>query len=304
SFTDPSGYSVVGDVLGFAEELDLGKNIKYALFRQMSPELAAVVITVGSVFCGPWAPACAAAGTYDYARANGVPSEQAIRFAGAAAVMSFATSAAGEMAAAGNYGGAAATAYTSGYAAGRLSGGDAALSGRIAVMQLGLKVGMDKYVQSHNPNTPEYSSTLDPAQDGAVVKAEGVGVQDAQASNTGKSIVAPKQILEAGRLVGRPLSDLNQSDLALLKSYNAQIIEAGGRLTFGWQSEGSGFMRFMGQRVGGVNAFSVFHDVWMQHWGVTGGFLITSSIPIAAYLQYETLGAWSQHYILSTADKQ
>lgn len=63
-------------------------------------------------------------------------------------------------------------------------------------------------------------------------------------------------------------------------------------------------MQFVGRRVGGVNAFSVFHDVWMQHWRITGGFFVTSTIPSAVYFQYEALGVGAQTHILSSAGDQ
>lgn len=304
SFTDPSGYFSVGSVLDAAEHLDAGRGIKHWLFRQMSPDFAAAVITIGSVFCGPWAPACAAGGTYDYARANGVEAEQALLAASGAAAMTFAVGAANKMAAAGNYGGAVATAYAGGYTSSRVAGGDGPFGGRIALLQLGLKVGMDKYVQSHNPTTSDYASTLDPAESDAVVKPQSVAVQDAAASNTGKSIVAPTDRSNASKLVGRRLASLTQSEMALLKQYNSQIIEIDGHFMFGWESEGSAAMQFLGRRIGGVNAFSVFHDVWMEHWGITGGLFVTSTIPAAMYFQYGALGVWTQAHILNTGGEQ
>lgn len=63
-YTDPSGYISLGD-------FRISKHIIRGVAKILGPEVSNALVQVGSLFCGPWAPACAAVGTYDVNRAFG-----------------------------------------------------------------------------------------------------------------------------------------------------------------------------------------------------------------------------------------
>ncbi|OZY85574.1 hypothetical protein CBP51_00530 [Cellvibrio mixtus] len=69
--TDPSGY--------FLMELD--KKLSRSLFRSIGYENSQILISVGSIFCGPAAAACAAGATYSLNRAYGASSSDAFKAA-------------------------------------------------------------------------------------------------------------------------------------------------------------------------------------------------------------------------------
>jgi hypothetical protein len=300
SETDPTGY-FAGGLLGTAEQLDITRSIRWWLFRQMGPQMAAAVITVGSSYCGSYAALCAMGGTFDYAQAVGASTNASLRAAAAAAVMAYATKLANGMADEGNYGEATATAYAGGYTSSRIAGGEGALGGRLAMLQVWLRVAMDEY--------SGYQSTTDRATKGAVVKAKGTAVQDPDASNTGVAIVIPSDAPGAHELINKPLNELTQSDLGTLAQYNIGIDRVNGQWTLGWETEGGAFMQGVGEDVPIGNSFSVFHDVWMDKWGVNGNsffgsIFLKASIPVAIYGQCAALGCWSQEHILSISEGQ
>ncbi|MCG7537639.1 RHS repeat-associated core domain-containing protein [Pseudoalteromonas sp. OOF1S-7] len=70
SYTDPSGYII-------KPLKKLNRNIIRATAKVFGKDLTHIAGTVASAFCGPGAPACAAAWNYEYNRAMGVPSEYA-----------------------------------------------------------------------------------------------------------------------------------------------------------------------------------------------------------------------------------
>ena len=183
-----------------------------------------------------------------------------------------------------------------------IMGGDAALSGRIAVLQLGLKVAMDQVVR--NDGHEGYSSSMDSAKHGAVVKLSGESIHDPDASNVGKSIIVPKDSQYADAYKGVPLNSLKQKDLATLSRFNpGKIEQIDGVWKFSDQTEGGTFMQGVGTHLPGANAFANFRDVWMNDWGVSsdsffGSLFLKSSIAIAAYAQYQALGGWTQERIL------
>ncbi|MFN4329270.1 MAG: RHS repeat domain-containing protein [Limnobacter sp.] len=74
SYTDPSGYFLKKLFSGFSR----------AIFKALGPKVSSFVIAVASAKCGLLAPACAAAGEYNNARAQGVSSKGALK-AGASA---------------------------------------------------------------------------------------------------------------------------------------------------------------------------------------------------------------------------
>lgn len=69
------------------------------LIRALGPEASQALVSVGSLFCGPWAAACAAVGNYEVARAHGVDQKQALRGAAVAGASTWAFSPAGGSAA-------------------------------------------------------------------------------------------------------------------------------------------------------------------------------------------------------------
>ncbi|MCG9684028.1 FG-GAP-like repeat-containing protein [Vibrio sp. Isolate23] len=73
SYTDPSGY--------FFKSL---KKIVRRVIKKIDYGIARAIITAGSAFCGPWAPACAAVGTYEVNRAHGVSSSDSLKSAAVA----------------------------------------------------------------------------------------------------------------------------------------------------------------------------------------------------------------------------
>lgn len=78
SYTDPSGY--------FFKSL---KKIVRRVIKKIDHGFARALVTVASAFCGPWAPACAAAGTYQVDRAHGVSSKDALRSSAVAGASSW-----------------------------------------------------------------------------------------------------------------------------------------------------------------------------------------------------------------------
>ena len=69
--TDPSGYSFFSDIFRPT------KHIIRAVFKILGPEISSALVNIGSMFCGPWAAACKAIGTYDLNRAFGASSKEA-----------------------------------------------------------------------------------------------------------------------------------------------------------------------------------------------------------------------------------
>ncbi|RUO18950.1 hypothetical protein CWE08_10335 [Aliidiomarina iranensis] len=90
------------------------------VFKALGADISQTIVSIGSLFCGPWAPACSAAGTYNVARAHGASSSQALRGAAVA--------------------GASTWAFTP-------SGGPAAPTASQVTVRLGINI-----VAAHNPN--------------------------------------------------------------------------------------------------------------------------------------------------------
>ncbi|WP_462165002.1 RHS repeat domain-containing protein [Pseudoalteromonas xiamenensis] len=84
SYTDPSGY--------FWNPLKkIRRNIIRAAVKVFGAEVVGMVGNIASMFCGPWAPACAGAWNYEFSRAMGASSTGALRgaFTAAATVYAF-----------------------------------------------------------------------------------------------------------------------------------------------------------------------------------------------------------------------
>ncbi|RUO18180.1 hypothetical protein CWE08_11890 [Aliidiomarina iranensis] len=113
SYTDPSGYL-------FKKLASPFKRVIRGVFKALGADISQTIVSIGSLFCGPWAPACSAAGTYNVARAHGASSSQALRGAAVA--------------------GASTWAFTP-------SGGPAAPTASQVTVRLGINI-----VAAHNPN--------------------------------------------------------------------------------------------------------------------------------------------------------
>ncbi|MEE1999822.1 RHS repeat-associated core domain-containing protein [Alkalimonas sp. MEB108] len=74
SYTDPSGYF-------FKKMHNTAKRVQRSFFKAVGPEVSNALVAVGSAFCRPAAPACAAYGTYQVQRAYGASSTGALRSA-------------------------------------------------------------------------------------------------------------------------------------------------------------------------------------------------------------------------------
>ncbi|WP_169745454.1 toxin TcdB middle/N-terminal domain-containing protein [Kangiella geojedonensis] len=72
SYTDPTGYFL-------KNLLNPMRNITRGIMRAVGYEASSWLVKVGSMFCGPWAAACAAAGTYDLNRAFGASTGDALK---------------------------------------------------------------------------------------------------------------------------------------------------------------------------------------------------------------------------------
>ncbi len=96
------------------------KRVIRGVFKALGADISQTIVSIGSLFCGPWAPACSAAGTYNVARAHGASSSQALRGAAVA--------------------GASTWAFTP-------SGGPAAPTASQMTIRLGINI-----VAAHNPN--------------------------------------------------------------------------------------------------------------------------------------------------------
>jgi RHS repeat-associated protein len=73
AYTDPSGYLSLKGIFTFLT------NPARTVAQNVSPQVGQALVAIGSYFCGPFAAACAAVGSYEVARANGASSSQAIR---------------------------------------------------------------------------------------------------------------------------------------------------------------------------------------------------------------------------------
>ncbi len=82
SATDPSGY--------FGIFKKLGRNIIRGAAKVFGAKVVGIAGNIASVFCGPYAPACAASWNYEYSRAMGVSSTGALRSALTAAATTYA----------------------------------------------------------------------------------------------------------------------------------------------------------------------------------------------------------------------
>ena len=80
SYTDPSGYFFLG----------LAKKLVRSVLKLIPMKVGNFLISLGSKFCGPWAPACAAAGTYEFYRAHGVSRTGALKAAAVAGASAYA----------------------------------------------------------------------------------------------------------------------------------------------------------------------------------------------------------------------
>ncbi|MYM57744.1 type IV secretion protein Rhs [Vibrio sp. OCN044] len=73
SYTDPSGY--------FFKPL---KKIVRKVIKKIDYGVAKALVSIGSAFCGPWAPACAAVASYQVDRAHGMSSKDSLKSAAVA----------------------------------------------------------------------------------------------------------------------------------------------------------------------------------------------------------------------------
>lgn len=82
SATDPSGY--------FGIFKKIGRNIIRGAAKIFGAKVVGIAGNIASLFCGPYAPACAAGWNYEYSRAMGVSSSGALRAAFTAAATTYA----------------------------------------------------------------------------------------------------------------------------------------------------------------------------------------------------------------------
>lgn len=83
SYTDPTGY--------FFKKIHKAlKGITRSIFKALGYEASSWIVRIGSLFCGPWAPACAAAGTYEVNRAFGMSTNDALKAGVIAGVTTYA----------------------------------------------------------------------------------------------------------------------------------------------------------------------------------------------------------------------
>lgn len=117
SFSDPSGYSLVGDILGAGAVVGaagtiigtsvgiatgvggtaiglgstalgpaIGHSAESWIDSRLNPQEFSVINMISSYFCGPFYALCYGANTYNYERANGVPVDKATKAAAASGV--------------------------------------------------------------------------------------------------------------------------------------------------------------------------------------------------------------------------
>lgn len=83
SYTDPTGY--------FFKKIHKAlKSITRGVMKAIGYEASSWLIKIGSLFCGPWAPACAAAGTYDLNRAFGASPGDSLKAGAIAGIATYA----------------------------------------------------------------------------------------------------------------------------------------------------------------------------------------------------------------------
>lgn len=79
--TDPSGYLLVETAMAFGIGQWTNKHVVHPFFRHIGYQNSQTLVSIGSLFCGPYAALCAAAGTYEVNKAFGASNSDAF-FAG------------------------------------------------------------------------------------------------------------------------------------------------------------------------------------------------------------------------------
>lgn len=198
-----------------------------------------------------------------------------------------------------------------GCAAGAASGGSCNQGAKLAVIAQGLKIAMDKY--------SSYESSWETSKGNAVIKLKGNGVENSGVTNTGTSVevTANSEAFRRG-LVGRDVLSLNPSELEVLKK---SLVDDGrmdfyswsttsNRVVFDtsninyWMSENSPILSWSSENIGGVRAFSVFHDKWMANWQIENSFILAGTIAPAMAGQYYALGVGNYHYYLTNFERK
>lgn len=198
-----------------------------------------------------------------------------------------------------------------GCAAGAASGGSCNQGAKLAVIAQGLKIAMDKY--------SSYESSWETSKGNAVIKLKGNGVENSGVTNTGTSVevTATSEAFRRG-LVGRDVLSLNPSELEALK--NSLVDKSrmdfyswsttSNRVVFDtsninyWMSENSPILSWSSENIGGVRAFSVFHDKWMAKWQIENSFILAGTIAPAMAGQYYVLGVGNYHYYLTNFERK
>ncbi|MCW8090209.1 hypothetical protein [Alteromonas sp. ASW11-130] len=159
----------------------------------------------------------------------------------------------------------------------------------MAGMMQALSVGMELF----SKNKPTWKN----ADGEAVVKAKSdMGVHDSTVSNVGQSIEVDTVLYpQAKGLVGRKLSTLNQSEIALLNQSGVSkslVSWSKGAARFGLGTEYH--LGRLGNLVPGMNSMAVFHDHWMAYQNVQNFGYLAGTIAVAMPINYLALG--SEYY--------
>ena len=198
-----------------------------------------------------------------------------------------------------------------GCAAGAASGGSCNQGAKLAVIAQGLKIAMDKY--------SSYESSWETSKGNAVIKLKGNGVENSSVTNTGTSVEVAEDSMAFKRgLVGRDVLSLNPTELEELKAslFDKSRMDfyswstTSNRVVFDtsnmnyWMSENSPILSWSSENIGGVRAFSVFHDKWMANWQIENSFILAGTIAPAMAGQYYALGVGNYHYYLTNFERK
>jgi len=303
-YTDPSGY-----IFG------IGKFVK----KHWRVIVAAVVTYVTYGYASEWAAGWAYAGTAANTVGNAVAAGAMAGAAGGATAGYLQTGslrgtlrgafsgaiagAAGGYASFGSVGGWADAARRVGISAlggcgaGKASGGSCSKGAKLAVLAQAVSVSMEMY-SNHKP-------TWKSADGEAVVKAKSdIGVHDSSVTNVGQSIeVDTVAYPDAESLVGRKLSSLNQSDIALLNNSGVSqslVSWNNGAASFGLGTEYH--LGALGNYVPGMNSMAVFHDYWMASQNLQNFGYLAGTIGVTLPINYIGLGTNYYNYLYRNMD--
>jgi RHS repeat-associated protein len=314
SFSDPSGYSLVGDVVGAGAVVGaagtvIGTSVGIAtavggtvlgpaignisgnwIDQHLNPQEFSVLNMITSDFCGPFYALCYGANTYNYERANSVPVDHAIPGAVASGIEAYASQRSTAIFNDGNWLGAAAVAYAGGYTSARVDGGDGSLGGDRALGQLALLAAMDE-LDSRDPSL----DTTDKPGMIKITSGPGPGQNTGIAINGDcMDVVTCSKGLTTDQVEAMPKNSPIAVHLAIL---NPKTMFWNGKTwEFSEISEGGYFMEFVNHHLAGAEAFSEFHDWWMS--AAKNSAWIMGTIPFAAYATYMSLGGYTQYYLV------